>query len=234
MPQTTLTQLPLGLSLRDDAIFENYFVADNRQLIEVLTAFIAGQSESFLYCYGDAGVGKTHLLQACCHAGSEQQKILFYLPLKNYEELTPAVFDGMEAQHLICLDDVDAIVGNAMWEEALFHFYNRVRDRGALLLMSAKIAPQQLSCVLPDLQSRLRSALVLPIKNLADHEKIEALKMRAKLRGFDLPDEVASYLIRHYPRDMQGLFAVMELLDKASLAAKRKLTIPFVKSVMQQ
>ena len=234
MPLTRLTQLPLGLSLRDDAIFDNYFVADNRQVIEALNAFIAKQSESFLYCYGDAGVGKTHLLQACCHASSEQQNTLFYLSLSDTTEFTPAVLDGMEAQHLICLDDVDAIAGNALWEEALFHLYNRVRDRGALLLMSAKIAPQQLPCVLPDLQSRLCSALVLPIKNLTDSEKIEALTMRAKLRGFDLPEEVAAYLIRHYPRDMQGLFLVMELLDKASLAAKRKLTIPFVKSVMQQ
>ncbi|OGT43973.1 MAG: DnaA regulatory inactivator Hda [Gammaproteobacteria bacterium RIFCSPHIGHO2_12_FULL_40_19] len=228
-----ITQLPLGLKLRDDAIFDNFFVGSNEQTVETLKAFISKQPEQFIYCYGELGVGRTHLLQACCHAASEKNETIFYLPLSSYAEFSPVIFEDMEHQRYVCIDDVDAIIGNRVWEEALFHFYNRARANKVSLLVSARHAPQQLPCVLPDLQSRLKWGLVLEIKTLTDEEKIDALKMRAALRGFSLSNDVGNYLIRHYPRHMHDLFAVLETLDQASLAAKRKLTIPFVRSVMR-
>lgn len=229
-----ITQLPLGLKLRDDSIFDNFFTGSNEQIVETLKTFVSRQSEQFIYCYGELGVGRTHLLQACCHAASEKNESVFYLPLSNYLEFSPCIFEDMENQCCVCIDDLDAIVGNRVWEEALFHFYNRAREKQVSLLVSARCMPQQLSCVLPDLQSRLMWGLVLEIIPLTDEEKIDALKMRAGLRGFSLSTEVGNYLIRHYPRHMHDLFAVLETLDQASLAAKRRLTIPFVRSVMRQ
>lgn len=228
-----ITQLPLGLKLRDDAIFDNFFMGSNEQIIETLKAFVSKRSEQFIYCYGEPGVGRTHLLQACCHAASEKNEPIFYLPLSSYLEFSPPIFEDMEHQRYVCIDDVDAIIGDRAWEEALFHFYNRARENQVSLLVSARHAPQQLHCLLPDLQSRLTWGLVLEIKTLTDAEKIDALKMRATLRGFSLSNEVGNYLIRHYPRHMHDLFAVLEALDQASLAAKRRLTIPFVRSVMR-
>ena len=92
--------------------------------------------------------------------------------------------------------------------------------------------PKQLNCVLPDLQSRLAWGLTLEIKNLTDQEKIGVLQLRATFRGFQLSDDVASYLIHHCSRNMRDLFALLEKLDQASLIAKRKITIPFVKRVI--
>lgn len=233
MQNMQITQLPLGLKLRDDAIFENFFIGGNEQTIETLKAFVFKRSEQFIYCYGEPSVGRTHLLQACCHAASEQNDSIFYLPLSNYREFSPRIFEDMEHQRYVCIDDIDAIVGDRVWEEALFHFYNRARDNHVSLLVSARYAPQQLYSLLSDLRSRLLWGLVLEIKTLTDEEKIDALKMRAALRGFSLSTIVGNYLIRHYPRHMHDLFAVLETLDHASLAAKRRLTIPFVRSVMR-
>lgn len=226
-------QLPLSLKLRDDAIFDNFFIGGNAQVVETLKSFALGYSEQFIYCYGAKGVGRTHLLQACCHACNENDHTAFYLPLANFKQLSPEIFDGLETQAIICLDDVDAITGDRVWEEALFHFYNRARDQQVSLLFSARCAPQLLRCTLPDLQSRLRFGLSLEIMPLTDVEKIKALQLRADIRGFHLSDDVSNYLIHHYSRNMRDLFEVFEKLDQASLAAKRKLTIPFVKSVIE-
>lgn len=221
-------QLPLNLKLHDETIFDNFIVGQHALLIQTLKNFVVKKSESFIYCYGESGVGKTHLLQACCHARDD----IFYISLSDYKELSPTVFDSLEFQPCVCIDDVDAIAGNLLWEEALFYFYNRARDHSVFLLMSAKIVPKQLTCVLSDLQSRLSSALILEIKDLTDQEKIQALKMRAASRGLFLSEEVTHYLIHHYSRNMRDLFCVLEKLDHASLIAKRRLTIPFVKSVL--
>lgn len=227
----TIYQLPLNLNLRDDAIFDNFFIAQNSQLVQTLKNCIMERNEQFIYCYGESGVGRTHLLQSCCHLASEKNKMIFYLSLMMHDDFSPEIFDALEHMEFVCIDDVDAIIGNGAWEEALFYFYNRARDCGVSLIVSAKYPPQQLRCALKDLQSRLAWGLTVEIKNLSDEEKVQALQLRATLRGLHLSDEVANYLLHRYSRNMRDLFAFLEKLDRASLVAKRRLTIPFVKSV---
>src|SRR3990167_312879 len=212
---SVLTQLPLKLNLRDDAIFDNFFIGANLQLMTILKNFIACQSEQFIYCYGESGAGRTHLLQACCHAMSENNQTVFYLPLLHHADFSPEIFEALENQDCVFIDDVNAIAGNRLWEEALFYFYNRARENHVSLLVSANLLPKQLNFLLPDLQSRLTWGLTVEIKNLSDEEKIKTLQMRAQLLGFDLSDEVGRYLIHHYTRDMRNLISVLERLDQA-------------------
>lgn len=225
-------QLTLNLNIRDEAIFDNYLAGDNAQLIYLLKKFVTDPEEQFIYCYGEYGSGRTHLLQACYHAAEKENYSAFYVSLSNHYEFSPMIFDALENQQYVFIDDVDAIVGNAEWEEALFYFYNRARENQVSLLVSAQLPPQQLNWMLADLQSRLRAGLILEIKNLDDDEKIQALQMRARLRGLYLPQEVANYLLHHSSRNMHDLFSALETVDQASLAEQRKLTIPFVKTVL--
>ncbi len=224
------TQLSLGIALRDNATFANYYTGDNAALLHSLQACVQGVGEQFLYVYGPSGVGRSHLLQACCHATTELSAL--YLPLKTHAELSPEMLEGLEQLHLICLDDVDAIVGMPEWEEALFHFYNRAREQGTRLIVSAECPPQPLKIHLADLHSRLACGLALHIHELSDVQKVAALQLRAHQRGLELSDEVGYFLLNHCPRDMSTLFEVLERLDKASLEAKRKLSIPFIKTVL--
>ncbi len=227
-----MTQLSLGIALRESATFENFYEGGNIVLLKALKEMIANSGESFLYCYGSEGVGKTHLLQAYCHATTDLKQNTFYLPLKSHLEFSPGVLEGLEQFDTVCLDDIDAVVGILNWEEALFHLYNRTREQGARLIVTAERTPQQLEALLPDLQSRLFWGLVLGVQELSDAEKIEALKIRAGQRGFELPTEVAQYILNHQSRNMRDLFASLDVLDKASMVAQRKLTIPFVKSIL--
>jgi DnaA family protein len=85
---------------------------------------------------------------------------------------------------------------------------------------------------LPDLLSRLGSGPVYRINELDDQGKQSALQLHARNRGFDMPDDVANYLLKHCPRDMVSLFKILDQLDEASLSAQRKLTIPFVSTLL--
>lgn len=224
-------QLPLGLSIRDDATFANFFPGDNARVVSYLKNLKTQASENFVYLYGSFGVGKTHLLQACCHEVGDAGHSVVYLPLGD-SVLMPNVLENLEDISLVCLDDIDNVLGDSAWEEALFHFYNKAKDVGTKLLISATVTPKQLQCGLPDLQSRLTSGLAFQLVGLTDEQKRTALQMRAERRGVEMPSEVCTYLMKRYPRDMATLFDVMEMLDRASLSAKRKLTVPFVKTVL--
>ena len=225
-------QLPLGLGIRDDATFDNYCVGDNQQALSSLRQLLQGTGESYIYLWGELGVGRSHLLQACCHSLDSVDKNTLYLPLSEYEQLSPDMLEGMETMDLVCLDSINSVLGQRGWEEAIFHLYNRMLAVGSRLLIAADVVPPQLPCIMPDLRSRLSQGLVLQLKNLNDEHKLAALKLRAHRRGLDLSDEVGQYLLHHYPRNTAVLFDVLKKLDEASLVMQRRLTIPFVKQVL--
>lgn len=227
-------QIPLRFGWRDGRSFENYFAGENAEAVHHVQRVAAGdpEAEQFLLLWGGVNAGKSHLLQAACQSAAEHQRTVAYLPLTELVALSPEIFEGLEQMSLVCVDDVHVIAARAEWEEALFHFYNRVREAGGSLLVTADVAPSALALQLPDLQSRLCWGPVLQLAGLDDAGKMGALQLRARRRGFELSDEVAQFLMRRSSRDMASLFALLDRLDEASLVQQRKLTIPFVRNLI--
>lgn len=220
-------QIPLGIQLMDNARFDNFVVGQN----ETAVYSIKNSMEQYVYLWGSSGCGKTHLLQALCHAYSHTNLKLIYLPLNNMM-LTPVAFENLESMDLVCLDNIEFAAGNPMWEEALFNLYNRLRDADTRLVVAAEKSPTGSGFKLADLASRMCWGPVYHLKTLDDNEKKRALQQRARNRGLELDNSVADYLITHASRDMQNLFNLLDKLDKASLVAKRKLTVPFVREFL--
>jgi DnaA family protein len=224
-------QLPLPVQLRDEATLDNFLpLPASRALIAALRAQIGGDGEPIIYLHGPTGVGKTHLLQASCHLVGVGA---VYLPLGEVADCLPdEVLQGMETLKLVCLDDVDRVMGRADWELALFNLINRARQQGCRLLVAGSAAPRVLAVDLPDLRSRLGWGIVYQLAAANDEVKTAILQFRAGRRGLVLGDEVCAYLVARAPRDMDALLAVLDTLDRASLVEKRALSIPFVKSVL--
>jgi len=229
-------QLSLGVSLNDDATFENFYApaaTPNAQILSGLRLQIETANESFIFLWGAAGCGLTHLLQGACHHAQTLQKSFQYFPLRDLAGYAPdELFVGLEELDLVVLDALDEVINRPEWELALFNLFNRLRDAGKLLLVAAVHGPQELPVNLPDLKSRLQWGTTFHVHTLDDDQKQAALQFRARARGLELNDEVAAYIIQRLPRDMNELFWQLNRLDHASLAEQRKLTIPFVKKIL--
>ncbi len=232
LPGVIEHQLPLGVTLPDNARFENYLQGPNAEVISHMHSIAELGEPVQLYCWAPAGQGKTHLLQALCHAATQSGYSAIYIPLDQQASLHPSVLEGLEEVQIVCLDDLDQIAGKAAWEEALFHCYNAIKQDGGSLVVSAETAPAGLPVRLSDLRSRLESGLIYNLQALDDSQRLQALQLRAKGRGFDLPDDTGQFLMRRVARDMTALFHLLDKLDKASLSAQRRLTIPFVKTIL--
>ncbi|MDH5784726.1 MAG: DnaA regulatory inactivator Hda [Chromatiales bacterium] len=229
MTPTQGEQLPLRIGLRDGATFANFLSGGNAALLHALEQ----GHEPFIYIGGSDGSGRSHLLQAACHEVSEAGGRAAYLPLTECMTMSPQMLDEMEQMTLVAIDDVELLAGNSEWEVALFHLYNRMRDVGHRLIVAGNGSPAALGILLPDLLSRLGWGPVFQIQPLNDSEKSQALRMRAEHRGMEMPVEVAEYLLNHSSRDMRDLFALLDRLDEGSLAAQRRLTIPFVRTFIR-
>ncbi|MBZ9568193.1 DnaA regulatory inactivator Hda [Modicisalibacter tunisiensis] len=225
-------QLPLGVGLRDDATFANFLPGDNAAPVGRLRAQLDDDGEAFIYLWGGEGSGRSHLLQAACHEAGARDKRALYLPLDDLGHFPPHMLEDIERLDLLAIDDLDIVIGRRRWEEGLFHAFNRLRDAGKRLVIGAAAAPRQLPVQLPDLASRLTWGVTFHLHRLDDTQRLEALQLRARGRGMQLPDEVARYILHRGPRHLNELFATLERLDRASLSAQRKLTIPFVKQAL--
>ena len=228
-----VSQLTLGVGLKDEATFANFYAGKNTQLLEVLKQTAQGHGEQAVYFYGSFGEGWTHLLQAACHEAKRYHLRAVYIPLSNLQDFSPDIFDNLETCDLVCIDDIHRLSGKKPWEEAFFHAYNRIRDQKTRLIMTANVTAKQLAFTLPDLISRLTSCILFQLHPLNDEEKLKVLIMRASRRGMILTEEVGKFILTHCPRHMTTLFSALDTLDKVSLAAQRKLTIPFIKTVLQ-
>jgi DnaA family protein len=231
-PVTRHPQLALGLSLRDSARFNSFYAGQNLETVQGLQQAAQGEGEVFVYVVAPAGMGKTHLLQAACVDAAATERSCSYLPLRELLDFTPAVFDDLEQLDLICIDDVTAIAGHDDWERGLFDLFNRVRQGSGTLLMAGDARPDRAGFRLPDLVSRLGWGVMYVMKPLAEQEVLAALDCRAKARGLELPEDTAQYLLKRYPRDLPTLFALFDTLDTASLVEQRRLTVPFVRAVL--
>ncbi|PIQ42440.1 MAG: DnaA regulatory inactivator Hda [Gammaproteobacteria bacterium CG11_big_fil_rev_8_21_14_0_20_46_22] len=226
-------QLTLGVQLEDNASFENFYPAKNTQVLASVREMARGRGEHYLLLWGKQGAGCSHLLQAACRETASIGLPAMYLDMACLAACGSVdAFDNLEALHLVCLDNIDALAGQDDWEEALFHFFNRMRESGHRLIMSLHQAPKNVLFRLADLRSRLSWGVVYQLHALDEEEKKKALYFRAEHRGFTLSEPVADYLLRHCQRDMATLANILDQLDQASLSAQRKLTVPFVKSVL--
>lgn len=226
-------QVTLPLNPTETFSFDNFYFGPQREAEQAITRFSHADGVAYLYLCAPAGEGKSHLLMAAMHAAKKSGKHAAYFPLDVLVKTTsPAILDGIEQADLVCLDALDAIAGQLEWEEAIFHCFNRLQQAGTSLLVAASALPSELGLSLADLRSRLDTGTLYQLMPLQDSDKQQALMKQAAYRGLILPAEVAHYLLRHYGRDMASLMGVLQDLDKASLAAQRRLTIPFVKQAI--
>ena len=227
-------QLALPIRLDDSATFENFYASEDSTSSAALNS-LTDDTQSGLYIWGGQGAGISHLLQACCKRAETQKRSAIYVPLKEFSEMPPAsIFSDLESLDLICIDDIDAVSEDPNWSNQLFHLYNRVSEAHCKLVIGAKLSAIQLNTPLADLRSRLSSMLMHKISKLDDEGIASALIYRAERRGLKMPRSVADYLIKHCSRRLADQFSILDQLDNASLIEKKKLTVPFVKSVLNR
>jgi len=218
-------QYPFAFDFHEDYDFASFLPgAANAPLLAYVQQF-ASNKDPFCVLWGQPGSGKTHLLQALCQAAPSA----LYLPLKQLKDYGPEVLDGLAGQPLLVLDDLDVVVGERAWEERLFQLCNTALTSQGKVCCASTRSPAALTFTLADLRSRLQLAVTFEVQPIDEATRAILLQQLAKRRGMELKSDVAEYLLSRHQRDLPALIAVLDQLDRSSLAERRRLTIPFIK-----
>jgi len=227
----SVPQLPLALRYPPDQRLETFIGAPDGALAQ-LRAAATGDSRDWVYLVGLAGSGKTHLALAVCAAAEQAGRGSAYLPLQAAAGRLRDALEALEGRDVVALDGLDAIAGQREDEVALFDFHNRARAAGVTLLYTASAAPDALGLVLPDLRSRLSQCGRILLDALDDAGRGAVLRERAIRRGLALDQAAIDWLLTRTGRDLGGLVVLLDRLDRESLAAKRRITVPFLRQVL--
>jgi DnaA family protein len=225
-----LSQLALPLRLDDHAIFDTFLAAGNEPVVDYLQSLASAAPGQGAWLWGAPATGKSHLLQATCERFDDRAA---YLPLADLSGAGPALLEGLASRQLVCIDDLDGVAGDEDWERGLFILCNDLVEAGHHLVVSASCPPRESGIALADLRSRLQRLATFHVRELDDAGRVAALQLRASHRGVELPGDTARYLMARSRRDMQSLYELLDKLDLAALRAQRRLTIPFVRDVLE-
>ena len=194
-------------------------------------AVLHNKNELF-FVFGPQHVGKSHLLNALFREIKEPSANAFFVDLRLVKDISPLLL-SVEPYPVIILDNIDAIAGDSDWELALFGLYNRWIDKGeGTFIASARTSADLIPFLRKDLNTRFENGVSLPLDFLDEKSCCDALQIRAKKRGFIIPEKVAAFLVKHSNRDMDSLVKILDRLDEASLSEQHELTVPFVKKVL--
>ncbi len=225
-------QLPLPLSFPPEQRFDTFFGSSLE--CAALQELAGGKRSDAVFLAGPPGSGKTHLLLACGALADSAGRRVAYLPLASLAGRLSEAIESRELAQLICVDELDAIAGNRADEVALFDLHNRARSVDAVIIYAACETPGNLPLQLPDLRSRLSQCIQLRLPALDESGRREVLRARAAARGLELDEAALDYLFTRVGRDLPSLLALLDRLDHASLAAQRRITVPFLRSLLIQ
>ncbi len=214
-------QLLLALQAEPGADFAAFIAGDNQEMLSQLQQQARSGGEPYLFVHGAPSTGKTHLLQSACRAAAAGGAQVQYLPLL-HPGLQPAVLEGLDRLDLVALDDLQAIAGDARWEQQLFCLFNRMREQGRRLLVSSDRPLHELPIALSDLQSRLGWGPSYRLKPLDEQQMEQLLLGHAHRRGLILDSETVRYIMQHHTRDAKELISLLDALDRASLKHKKR------------
>ena len=226
-----IRQFPLDLRWPPHQRLDAFWPGTNVPALQGVTD-VANGGDVWLYLHGASGTGKSHLLIGACRAASEAGRPARYLSLAQLPEPRADAIASLEVEGLLAIDDVQAIAGDREAERALFDLYNRAKTAGVRVLFAANASPAELGIALPDLVSRLAMCTQCALRPLDDAGRRAMLRVLAGRLGLRLDDEVLDWWFARQPRDPASLVALLQRVDRASLAAQRRITIPFLRELL--
>lgn len=225
-------QLPLALRYPPDQRLDTFIGAPEGAIAQ-LEAWASGTSVDWIYLWGPAGSGRTHLALAACAEAEDAGRAASYLPLRAATGRLGEALEALDGD-VFALDGLEAVAGRDADELALFDFHNRARASGARVLYTAIAAPDALGLGLPDLRSRLGQCARIALAPLDDEGRRAVLRSRAQRRGLVVDDAALDWLLERVGRDLAGLTARLDALDRLSLAAQRRITVPFLRQALDE
>jgi DnaA family protein len=222
-----MKQIALDIGLATGPTLSSFFAGANEPALRHLQLWAGSPTRSPVptYLWGASGSGKTHLLQAVEHSLREQGASAGWLDASMHE---PPEYNDSWA--VVLLDDVHLFT--AIQQQAAFNWFVNAQSQQRGVLAAGVLPPTDLK-LREDLRTRLAWGHVFQLQVLSEPERRAVLRQEADARGVFLGDEVMDFMLTRFSRDLGNLMGLLAQLDGYALQTKRAITIPLIKSMLE-
>jgi DnaA family protein len=226
-----MKQIALDIGLSSGPTLANFFTGQNGAVVRHIEVWLGNKAAALhrspvpTYLWGSSGSGKTHLLKAAREGVREQGGQVGWLDAQM--QLAPE-FD--ESWAAVLMDDVHLYT--AVQQQTAFNWFVNAQTVGRPVLAAGTLAPIELQ-LRDDLRSRLGWGHVFGLQLLSEPERRAVLRQAADALGVFIGDEVMDFMLTRFPRDLGSQMELLHLLDGYSLQTQRAVTIPMIKSMLE-
>lgn len=197
-----------------------------------------------LFIYGSAGLGKTHLLQATCHAllkKREDIKIL-YLSCETFVNHFISSIEKGDLENfrykyrfvdVLLVDDIHFLANKERTQEEFFHTFNTLYNSRKQIILSSDSPPKEIPTLEDRLVSRFKWGLVTQIDPPSYETRVAILHKKAKLRKIDLPDDVAHFIGANIDTNIRELEGALIKVVSLSSLENRKIDLALCREALK-
>ncbi len=237
---------PMTLVINPDYAFEHFVVGPNNRFAHAAACAVAanpGRAYNPYFVHGGVGLGKTHLLQAICLRIKENAPgaRIFYTSCEGFmTQFMEAVQAGEMAAFrnrfrdvdVLVIDDVHFLAKRDRTQEEFFHTFNSLYQDHKQIVMSSDAPPEEIPDLEDRLVSRFKWGLVTSVAAPQYETRVEIVKNKAKMRGFELPDEIACFIAEKIDSNIRELEGAVIKIQVALAVEKRPLDVAMAASLL--
>ena len=226
-----MKQIALDLGLAPVPTLSSFFIGPNEAALRLLEHWVNEKSTSAtlspvpVYLWGDSGSGKTHLLKSVQASLCERGATVGWLDVTLQN---PPEFD--ERWAAVLMDDVHFY--SPEQQHTAFNWFVNAQTHPCRVLSAGALPPADLT-LRDDLRTRLGWGHIFHLHVPNELQRREILHQAADARGVSLSDDVIDFMLNRFSRDLGSLMELLDMLDGYALQTKRGVTIPLIKSMLE-
>ena len=227
-------QLNLDVKLDEAININNFIICPSTEIIlKASRDFISGpETTKTFFLWGKKGAGKNYLLHSINREFLEKKLHSAFISFENSLLDNPSVLDGLEDLDVIFIESMEQFPSSKEWELALFNLINACLLKDCKIFISSQVTAKHMEINLVDLKSRLLAFPAFELPEINEDEKLKAMQEAASRKGWELEDNVLSYILTHTSRNLSDLMSLMNELDTFSLEKKKKVSIALVRGLI--
>ena len=227
-------QLNLDVKLDEAINLNNFILCPSTEIIlKASKDFVSGSDTTkTFFLWGKKGTGKNYLLHSINREFLEKKLHSAFVSFDNNLVVNPSVLEGLEELDVIFIESMEQFPSSKEWELALFNLINACLLKDCKIFISSQVTAKHMEINLVDLKSRLLAFPAFELPEINEDEKLKAMQEAASRKGWELEDNVLSYILTHTSRNLSDLMSLMNELDTFSLEKKKKVSIALVRELI--
>ncbi len=226
--------------------FDDFVIGQSNRFAFAASMAVAetpGRAYNPLFIYGDAGLGKTHLLQSIRAYITQNYpgKVVRYVSTESFlndfiECIRLKTMNEFKRRYreldVLLVDDIQFIEGAERFQEEFFHTFNELHARRSQIVLTSDRSPDGIATLEHRLRSRFKMGLITDIQPPDIETRLAILRKKAERAPIPVPDDVLEFIATNIADNIRELEGALTRVTAYANLYQRDLGVSLAEQVL--